>query len=154
MAQWRDDQFLLTTLLMVWLNREHCCGYSSFFPIISFWWLLCCHSGGEAQTDRAHTKWEKDSPGCQFSFFGAARVLIQGKEMKNDPSFKYFLLLLYSLYIYIFFFYIFLHLHTSYIIKQCHISCYVQWNTTCFQHQPGKIIFYYTSINISNSLML
>lgn len=37
-------------------------------------------SGGEAQADRAHAEREEDPSGCQLSFSGAVRVLIQGKR--------------------------------------------------------------------------
>lgn len=39
-----------------------------------------CLSGGEAQADRAHSEWEEDSSGCQLSFPGAVRVLVQGMQ--------------------------------------------------------------------------
>ena len=42
--------------------------------------LFLCLSGGEAQANRAHSEWEADSSGCQLSFSGAVRVLIQGTE--------------------------------------------------------------------------
>lgn len=40
--------------------------------------------GGEAQADRAHAEREEDSSGGQLSFPGAARVLLQGKNMCGD----------------------------------------------------------------------
>lgn len=42
--------------------------------------LLLCLSGGEAQADRAHSEREEDSSGCQLSFSGAVRVLVQGMQ--------------------------------------------------------------------------
>lgn len=112
-----------------------CCTFSSPSDCCSF-----CPSGGEAQTDRAHTQWEKDSPGCQFPFFGAVRVLIQGKELKKmsvcgSMAWSRSLFTWLPLFILGFF--------TS-----------VQWNDACGKHQPWKGMCSYTLISIANSLTL
>lgn len=134
-------------IALLWLPQTFYCILYSPSDCCSF-----CHSGGEAQTDRAHTKWEKDSPGCQFSFFGAVRVLIQGKDLKKwvfwvDGLVEVSFHLITTVH-----FGVFYMTWAVYIIKLYHIFCYVLWNTSCGKHQPWKGTFSYTLISISNSL--
>lgn len=71
----------------------------SFTPSCPYFSIRLGLPGGEAQADRAHVEREEDSSGGQLSFPGAARVLLQGKNMCADWvdfSLLYFTVCFYS----------------------------------------------------------